>query len=115
MSEQLMTSEQTPETWEWWTSNSWRRLMSPRRGSVQSRAVLMPTVCRDGQPDIVVSAADMALIAAAPDLLALAKQYLSECSSCDGTGEIGWSEAEASPCPDCEDIRAVINKAEGRV
>lgn len=110
-----MTSEQTAETWEWWTSNSWRRLMAPRRGSVPSRAVLMPTVCRDGQPDIVVSPADMALIAAAPDLLALAKQYASECSGCDGNGTRMGPDLHTEPCQDCADIRAILNKAEGRV
>jgi len=108
-------SKEQAETWEWWTSNSWSRLMAPRRGSVQSRAVLMPTVCRDGQPDIVVSDADMVLIAAAPDLLALAKQYASECSGCDGKGEWLGPDLHREPCQDCADIRAVIAKAEGRV
>ena len=111
-----LESSRRAETWEWWTSNSWRRLMAPRRGSVQTRAVLMPTVCRDGQPDIVVSEADMALIAAAPDLLALAKQYASECSGCDGTGdeELPEQPGIVSQCVACADIRAVIAKAEGR-
>ena len=52
-------------------------------------------------------------------LLALAKQYASECSACDGRGEIGGplssGDCQTDPCPDCADIRAVINKAEARV
>lgn len=56
------------------------------------------------------------LIAAAPDLLALAKQYLSECSECNGSGTT-WDRDNCThtiDCPDCADIRAVIAKAEGR-
>lgn len=51
------------------------------------------------------------LIAAAPDLLALAKQYASECSECGGTGKC----LDDSSCEDCADIRAVIAKAGPRV
>lgn len=58
------------------------------------------------------------LMRAAPDLLALAKQYASECSGCDGEGRrivtFNDREAEYDPCEDCADIRAVIDKAEGR-
>ena len=63
-----------------------------------------------------MSAADARLIAAAPDLLALAKRYASECSGCDGEGRrivtFNDREAEYDPCEDCADIRAVIAKAE---
>jgi hypothetical protein len=61
--------------------------------------------------------ANARLIAAAPDLLALAKQYASECGECDGKGTVterdegGWL-LDTKPCPDCSDIRAVIAKAE---
>ena len=65
-----------------------------------------------------MSAADAHLIASAPDLLALAKRYASECARCGGTGTIecvpfdnGISSTVA--CNDCSDIRAVIEKAEG--
>ena len=65
-----------------------------------------------------MSSADARLIAAAPDLLALAKRYASECARCGGTGTIecvpfdnGISSTVA--CNDCSDIRAVIEKAEG--
>lgn len=62
------------------------------------------------------SNADALLIAAAPDLLALAKQYLSECSECNGSGTT-WDRDNCThtiDCPDCADIRAVIAKAEGK-
>lgn len=69
--------------------------------------------------------ADARLITAAPDLLALAHQYASECSECGGTGLVTKSyggdgygdrcaalaDADDQPCPDCADIRAVIAKA----
>lgn len=53
------------------------------------------------------------LIAAAPDLLALAKQYASECAECDGTGREPYTD-EFRECEECRDIRLVIAKAEGR-
>jgi hypothetical protein len=58
-------------------------------------------------------AANASLIAAAPDLLALARQYASECGECDGGGYVLGRNAEptADPCPDCADIRSVIAKA----
>lgn len=61
----------TPGPWEWWTSNSWRRLTAhnkPGRQYVQEGDVLCPTVARDGHPDLIVTEANMALIAASPDL-----------------------------------------------
>lgn len=57
---------------------------------------------------------DAHLTAAAPDLLALARQYASECADCGGSAEIQVSEHEAEPCESCAEIWAVINKAEGR-
>lgn len=69
-----------------------------------------------------IELANARLIAAAPDLLALAKQVATECAECDGRGvhEIGTDciggevIPVTEPCPDCADIRAVIDKAEGR-
>lgn len=74
--------------------------------------------------------ANARLIAAAPDLLALAKQYASECSECGGTGavqvccgspdqsgsddEVCCGVPDTEPCGACADLRAVIEKAEGR-
>lgn len=51
--------------------------------------------------------ADARLIAAAPDLLALALQYASECAECTGDG---WSDDTGQKCESCADIRAVIAK-----
>lgn len=59
--------------------------------------------------------ANARLIAAAPDLLDLAKQYASECAECNGTGRTTnpqYTQHEVD-CPDCEGIRAVVAKAEG--
>ena len=57
-------------------------------------------------------------IASAPELLALAKRYASDCAKCDGEGHllVTFNEgcAEYEECPACADIRAVIEKAEGR-
>ena len=62
--------------------------------------------------------ADARLIAAAPDLLALARQYASECATCGGTGLVtiydydgNGSDADDQLCHDCADIRAVIARA----
>jgi hypothetical protein len=71
--------------------------------------------------------ADAHLLRSAPDLLALAKQYASECTGCDGKGVItkqyggdgygdrcaALADAEQS-CEDCADIRKIIDAAEGR-
>lgn len=50
------------------------------------------------------------LIAAAPDLLALARQYASECGECAGTRVC----PDDSACIECADVWKVIDKAEGR-
>lgn len=48
------------------------------------------------------------LIAAAPELLAIALQYASECGECAGTGRNDCGHEE---CQDCAFIRAAIAKA----
>jgi|SRR5581483_1084374 len=63
--------------------------------------------------------ANARLIAAAPDLLALARQYAAECATCAGSGKVEMLSATGYPagelaCEDCADIRIVIAKAEGR-
>ena len=58
----------TPGPWKWWTSNSFLRLSSESDG--KDGGVICPTVSRsDGHPDLIVKREDMALIAAAPELL----------------------------------------------
>lgn len=67
--------------------------------------------------------ANARLIAAAPDLLALAKQYASECAGCNGSGVgreafsvLGGEVTSVDiPCEDCADIRKVIAKVEDRL
>ena len=61
---------------------------------------------------------DARLIAAAPELLALAKQYAGECGMCGGTGRETVFAPDGYPshsvdCEDCAGIRAVIAKATG--
>lgn len=57
----------TPGPWKWWTSNSFLRLSSQATG--KDGGVIDSYVMRDGHPSLRVSKEDMALIAAAPDLL----------------------------------------------
>ncbi len=51
--------------------------------------------------------ANARLIATAPELLALARQYASECGECAGAG----ITIDDKPCGECADIRAIIEKA----
>jgi hypothetical protein len=67
-----------------------------------------PLVCRG------MSVADGYLIAAAPELLGLARAYAGACAECGGGAELIDSRDNAYPCPECAAIRAVIDKAEGR-
>lgn len=66
------------------------------------------------------------LIAAAPELLALAKKLAGECAECRGRGYTfsddgitGFGPDDREPtreaCADCADIREVIAKAEGHL
>ena len=72
-------------------------------------------VCQLARP------ADAALIAAAPELLLLARQLASECAACDGSGERVVNkhhgdaiDDESEQCPECADIWSVIHLAEGK-
>lgn len=78
------------------------------------------------EPWLLQQHANARLIAAAPDLLALAKKLAGECSECEGVGVsmcfvdndpndiTKGCHAEPLDCDDCADIRKVIAKAEGR-
>lgn len=57
----------TPGPWQWWTSNSFLRLSSQATG--KDGGVIDSYVMRDGHPSLRVSKDDMAMIAAAPELL----------------------------------------------
>ncbi|ELY3617650.1 hypothetical protein FZI14_12325 [Cronobacter sakazakii] len=62
-----MKGKFTPGPWEWWTSNSFLRLSSQATG--KDGGVIDSYAMSDGHTSLSVSKADMALIAAAPDLL----------------------------------------------
>ena len=68
-----MSGQHTPGPWKWWTSNSYRRLtaLGQQDGGVLS------AVSVHGDADVRVSEADARLIAAAPVLLAAAKEVRS--------------------------------------
>ncbi len=62
--------------------------------------------------------------AAIDELIAFAKTIASECARCDGKGTVSihipgvdtiaaW-DADDQSCPDCEDARKLIAKAEGK-
>ena len=79
--------------------------------------VVYPSDADDDRVHHPVASANARLIASAPDLLALAKRYASECSKCGGTGRIlvtvNAGVPEYDDCDACAYIRAVIEKAEG--
>jgi hypothetical protein len=60
--------------------------------------------------------ANLKLVDAAPDLLALARQYAEECGDCAGTRvcpddePCTASEDYTQPCPDCADLRAILER-----
>jgi hypothetical protein len=57
---------------------------------------------------------DARLIAAAPELLCIAREFAAGCAECNGTGALefhGIGGPPGTPCPDCADVRAVIAKA----
>lgn len=62
-----MEGKFTPGPWEWWTSNSFLRLSSQATG--KDGGVIDSYAMSDGHTSLSVSKADMALIAAAPELL----------------------------------------------
>ena len=57
----------TPGPWEWWTSNSFLRLSS--RSTGKDGDVIDSFMMSDGHTSLSVKQEDMALIAAAPELL----------------------------------------------
>ncbi|WP_247604965.1 MULTISPECIES: hypothetical protein [unclassified Citrobacter] len=57
----------TPGPWEWWTSNSFLRLSS--RATGKDGGVIDSYKMSDGHTSLSVKYEDMALIAAAPELL----------------------------------------------
>ena len=92
----------TPGPWKWWTSCSWKRLKTDDRNET---VVLEPYASRsDNHPDCMVSEADMALIAAAPELY----EALAEL--------IPWHDShpiEQTNSPLINKCRAALAKARG--
>lgn len=72
----------TAGKWNWWTSCSWKRLRSDLGGG-KDVSVIEPFVSRsDGHPDLMVSEADMRLIAAGPEMFeALAAVHQLVCEA----------------------------------
>ena len=100
----MTEAKHTPGPWEWWTSCSWKRLTSKDANGrwLREGNVLCPAIASDGHPVLNVSEDDMALIAAAPDLLAALKVVAgSENWRCFAENE--W-----------DIVNAAIAKAEGR-
>lgn len=94
----------TPGPWEWWTSNSFLRLSSKVTG--KDGGVIDSYRMSDGHTSLSVKYEDMALIAAAPELL----ESLQSC--------IEWLDIHA-PAGSAEslcitDSRAAIAKALGK-
>lgn len=108
----ISTDRHTPGPWSW--AQVWRGPETKIHAEFEGRRVALAevfTMYSHGEKE-----ANARLIAAAPELLALAKQYLSECSECNGSGTT-WDRDNCThtvDCPDCADIRAVIAKAEGK-
>ena len=94
----------TPGPWEWWTSNSFIRLSSKATG--KDGGVIDSNVMRDGHPTLIVKKEDMALIAAAPELLVALQQCVEwlDIHSCAGSAE--------SIC--VEESKLIIAKALGK-
>ena len=80
-----MQDKHTPGPWEWWTSNSFRRLSSKATG--KDGDVLYATVQpSDGHPDVELpnggwNGPDGRLIAAAPELLQALVETLAFCEA----------------------------------
>ena len=86
-----MISKFTPGPWEWWTSNSWRRLRAKDITQSYSEVAYPTTSKADGHPDIVISEADMRLIAAAPEMYELLLTLIDDSDSYGAK----WDRSEA--------------------
>jgi hypothetical protein len=107
-----MTAQHAPGPWfaRTWTRHSPTTIVREVDGGISQIADV------DGEGFDPETLANALLIAAAPDLLALARQYASECAECGGTGSVQQgTDPTGAPamyaCDACFDIRAVIAKA----
>lgn len=113
----------TPGPWQWWTSNSWRRLTAhnlPGGRYEREGNVICPIVASDRHPDLSISGADMALISAAPELYAALKRARDMLQSVAGDIEDGYSldslrgKYVMAILGARDDAWAALKKAEGR-
>lgn len=115
-----MSAAHTPGPWlaREWTRHSPTTVMRERDG-VPGRIQPIADVSSCGFASTDEEIANALLIAAAPDLLELAKRYASECGECAGTrivaelDDVGQWAADV-PCDDCAFIWETIDRAEGR-
>ncbi|WP_212646411.1 hypothetical protein [Delftia sp. PE138] len=89
-----MQDKHTPGPWEWWTSNSFRRLSSKATG--KDGDVLYATVQpSDGHPDVELpnggwNGPDGCLIAAAPELLEALQAIFDDYKQLADSGDAGY-------------------------
>jgi hypothetical protein len=107
-------TQHTTGNWNWHTSNSWKRLCSDQ-GHGKQVPILTPTVNpRDGHDELDVSSKDMALISAAPDLLAALRRLLAKSTDMlerDFTAQ--WRRGDELS-EEVAQAESAIAKAEGR-
>lgn len=97
---------------------------------LDGRPQLVGLACNEwgDSPDAIYGAvgkeqqtANARLIAAAPDLLAIAREYADSCLDCSGSGTVQRYDTDDSDCavtefvdcPECAHVRAVIAAVEG--
>lgn len=105
----------TPGPWEWWTSNSFLRLSSKVTG--KDGGVIDSYRMSDGHTSLSVKYEDMALIAAAPELLEalqLSLVAMNEMGDILNFHDMADSETVEKLTPAFEMARAAINKALGK-
>ena len=102
----MSREKHTPGPWEWWTSNSFLRLSS--QGG-KDGGVIDSYRMSDGHTSLSVKHADMALIAAAPDLLEALQRLKTEIILSD----VDMDYIESHFRPWLDKARAAISKATG--
>jgi len=123
MTQDSLTSKTNPHTpGPWYPARSGHELIVLSHTAVRSGSIAVLGEYWANYPRDEVTA-NARLIAAAPELLELARRYASDCPDCNGTGRylrsvcLPWIGTEARPgdaCEKCADILAAIAKAEGQ-
>lgn len=85
----------TPGPWEWWTSNSFLRLSS--RSTGKDGGVIDSYKMSDGHTSLSVKYEDMALIAAAPELLEALQCLFENYKALADSGDAGNWRLEDEP------------------